>query len=399
MISEDDFRAEAAAFLHANAQPNVAASTAWGVGSDRVDLLGGHSPEEERSQLAAAKSWRETCFDNGFGWITGPTRYGGRGLAPGYEELWQQLEAGYITPDAGPFAIGLRSIAPTILAHGTDTVKDRYLRRLYRGELLACQLFSEPDAGSDLANLQTRADRDGDEWILTGQKVWSSGAQYSDLGEAICRTDPKGPKHKSLTAFLVDMRAPGVEVRPLRQMNGAASFNEVFLDGVRVSDDHRLGPVNDGWAVAITTMMSERGATGTEGLGGGVSFERLAETLRQVGGSADASLRQSLADIYIHGEVARLTNLRAVDSSRRDRGPGPEGALAKLAMSRNMERISRFLSAALGVSLVCDAGQWGTYAWSELTLTVPGFRIGGGTDEIQKNAMSERILGLPKDTR
>ena len=160
------------------------------------------------------------------------------------------------------YGIGLGMVAPTILAHATDEVKERYLRSLWRGDIVACQLFSEPGAGSDLAGLQTRAVRDGDEWIVTGQKVWTSGAHLSDIGEIICRTDPDAPKHKGLTGFVVDMHAAGVEVRPLRQMTGGASFNEVFFTEVRVPDSHRLGDVNGGWTVALTTLMNERAAIG-----------------------------------------------------------------------------------------------------------------------------------------
>ena len=160
-------------------------------------------------------------------------------------------------------------VAPTILAHGTDVAKDAYLKAMYRGDIVGCQLFSEPGAGSDLASLQTRAERDGEEWVITGQKVWTSGAQYSDIGEIIARTDPDLPKHKGLTGFVVDMRAPGVEIRPLRQMTGGASFNEVFFTDVRVPDSHRLGDVNNGWNVALTTLMNERAAIGAGGGGGG----------------------------------------------------------------------------------------------------------------------------------
>src|SRR5690606_7791270 len=172
-----------------------------------------------------------------------------------YERVYNSLEAQYRTPDMGVFAISLGMVAPTILAHGIQEVRDLYLRGLYRGDLVACQLFSEPGAGSDLAGVQTRAERDGDEWVLNGQKVWTSNAQHADIGEIICRTDPEQPKHRGLTGFVVDMKAPGVEVRPLRQMTGGASFNEVFFEDVRVPDTHRLGEVNQGWTVALTTLM------------------------------------------------------------------------------------------------------------------------------------------------
>jgi len=224
-VSEDAFAEEALEFLRGHAKPKVHVATGWGEGSDRVNLLAEKTREEELADLRAAKEWRRTAFDAGFAWITGPTEYGGRGLPSSYERRYQALEAGFEVPSQGPFTIGLGMVAPTILAHATPEVRDAYLRKLWRGEIVACQLFSEPGAGSDLASLQTRAERDGDEWVINGQKVWTSGAQWSDIGEIICRTDPNVPKHKGLTAFVVDMHAPGVEIRPLRQMTGGSSFN------------------------------------------------------------------------------------------------------------------------------------------------------------------------------
>jgi len=289
-------------------------------------------------------------------------------------------------------------VAPTILAHGTDKAKDLYLRALYRGEMVACQLFSEPGAGSDLAGLQTRAVRDGDEWIVTGQKVWTSGAQYSDIGEIICRTDPDAPKHKGLTGFVIDMHAPGVEVRPLRQMTGGASFNEVFFNEVRVPDDHRLGDVNQGWTVALTTLMNERASIGGGGAGvGSFGGERLVGLIRYLGKDKDALVRQEYANLYVHEQVARMTNLRAMEKIKAGQLPGPEMSIAKLALTRNMQRTAEFVAHLLGPRLTADSGEWGTFAWSEFVLGIPGMRIAGGTDEVMKNIVGERVLGLPKD--
>ena len=263
--SLEAFEQEARAFLdgHASRREEERAFV-WGQGSDKVTLFDEKARDREREELATAQEWRATKFDGGFGWVTGPSAYGGRELSQAHERLWGSLEGRYEVPNQSFFGIGLGMVAPTILAHATDEAKDLYLRRLYRGELVACQLFSEPGAGSDLASLQTKAERDGDEWLITGQKVWTSGAQYSDIGEIICRTDPDLPKHKGLTGFVVDMHAPGVEIRPLRQMTGGASFNEVFFDEVRVPDSHRLGDVDEGWTVALTTLMNERAAIGSE---------------------------------------------------------------------------------------------------------------------------------------
>jgi acyl-CoA dehydrogenase len=289
-------------------------------------------------------------------------------------------------------------VAPTILAHGTDVTKDAYLRKLYRGDIVACQLFSEPGAGSDLASLQTRAERDGDEWILNGQKVWTSGAQYSDIGEIIARTDPDLPKHKGLTGFVVDMRAPGVEIRPLRQMTGGASFNEVFFTDVRVPDSHRLGDVNNGWNVALTTLMNERAAIGGGGggLGGGL-LTRAIEMARAFGLTGDPIVRQKLADLVVHARVMQYTNQRAMDKIRSGQLPGPEMSIAKLASSQQTTRLSRVAAELLGPKITADTGEWGTYAWSQLLLGSPGGRIAGGSDEVMRNIVGERVLGLPKD--
>src|SRR5438445_811720 len=310
MITEEQFREEALAFLDANAKPRQPERTGWGEGSDTVGLFAEKTREQELAELAEAKAWKGLVFDAGFGWITGPAQYGGRALPAAYDRAWQSLSSRYDTPSQQAFGIGLGMVAPTILAHATDKVKDLYLRDLYRGDIVACQLFSEPGAGSDLAGLQTRAVRDGDEWVVTGQKVWTAGAQFSDIGEIICRTDPDVPKHKGLTGFVVDMHAPGVEVRPLRQMPGGASFNEVFFTEVRVPDDHRLGDVNQGWTVALTTLMNERASIGggmAAGGGGGIS--RIIELARWLGKNDDPLARQALADAYIHLAVAGVATL------------------------------------------------------------------------------------------
>ena len=196
---------------------------------------------------------------------------------------------------------------------------------MYRADIVGCQLFSEPGAGSDLASLQTRAVRDGEEWVLTGQKVWTSGAQYSDIGEIIARTDADQPKHRGLTGFIVDMRAPGVEIRPLRQMTGGASFNEVFFTDVRIPDDHRLGDVNNGWNVALTTLMNERAAIGAGGAGGGTSglLTRAVEMTKAFGLNDDPLVRQRLADLIVHSRVNQYTNQRALDKIRAGQTPGP----------------------------------------------------------------------------
>jgi acyl-CoA dehydrogenase len=399
-IAAEDFEREARKFLEANAEPRVEVEQGWGEGSDQVSLLPERTLEEELSELAAARAWAQTRFDAGFSWITGPVAYGGRGLTRDHQRLYDNLESGFETPPMTAYGIGLGMVAPTILAHATDEVKDLYLRALWRGDIVACQLFSEPGAGSDLAGVQTKAVRDGDEWLVTGQKVWTSGAHLSDIGEIICRTDPDAPKHKGLTGFVVDMRAPGVEIRPLRQMTGGASFNEVFFTEVRVPDSHRLGDVNGGWGVALTTLMNERAAIGGGSMSSGngnLSTPRLIELVRHHGKSTDPLVRQQLADIFIHGRVASYTNLRAMAKVAAGQMPGPEMSIAKLSLTMNMRRMTDLLSSVLGPKLIADSGEWGTYAWSQFLLGLPGMRIAGGTDEVLHNIIGERVLGLPKE--
>jgi acyl-CoA dehydrogenase len=392
------FEAEARAFLDAHAQPRAEVHFEWGQGSDRVALIPESTPEQDRIELASAREWSQTVFDAGFGWLTGPPAYGGRGLSRDHERRWRELEGAYETPSQTIFGIGLGMVAPTILAHGNEDVKQRYLRSMYRGDIVGCQLFSEPGAGSDLAGLQTRAIRDGDEWVVNGQKVWTSFAHLADIGEIICRTDPELPKHRGLTGFIVDMHAPGVDVRPLRQMTGGASFNEVFFTDVRIPDSHRLGEVNDGWSVALTTLMNERAAIGGGGGGAGAGgTSRLVDLVRHCGKADDPIVRQQLARVIVHSRVARFTNLRAMAKIAAGQAPGPEMSIAKMALTQNLLMTCELVSSVLGPEMVADSGRWGTYAWSELVLGVPGMRVAGGTDEVLRNIVGERVLGLPKE--
>jgi alkylation response protein AidB-like acyl-CoA dehydrogenase len=398
-ISLDVFEKEARDFLDTHATKKEAEKKfVWGEGSDKVAMFEEKDRDVERRDVARACEWRATKFDAGFGWITGPAEYGGRAMPNAYERLWNALEGQYQIPNQSAFTIGLGMVAPTILAHGSDAAKQRYLQAMYRGDIVGCQLFSEPGAGSDLASLQTKAERDGDEWVITGQKVWTTGAQYSHIGEIIARTDPSLPKHKGLTGFIVDMKAPGVEVRPLRQMTGGASFNEVFFTEVRVPDDHRLGDVNNGWNVALTTLMNERAAIGAGGGGGGINlFGRVIEMVKFYGLDTDPLVRNELAALIIHQRVAGYNNQRAMDKIKAGQMPGPEMSIAKLAGTMNMRRLGDFVSKVLGPKLVVDSGEWGTYAWSQLILGTPGGRIAGGSDEVMRNIVGERVLGLPKD--
>jgi alkylation response protein AidB-like acyl-CoA dehydrogenase len=399
VISEQDFEREATLFLEAHAPPRVEISAGWGEGSDEVSILPEKDASQELAELESARTWARARYDAGFGWITGPEEFGGRALPRNYQRIFDGVEARFDTPLMSVYGIGLGMVAPTILAHATEPVRKKYLPQMYRGDIVGCQLFSEPGAGSDLASVQARATRDGDEWIVTGQKVWTSGAHLSDIGEIVCRTDPDLPKHKGITAFVVDMHAPGVETRPLRQMTGGASFNEVFFTEVRIPDSHRLGEVNGGWTVALTTLMNERAAIGGGQISGsgGSGTERLMELVRQEGRNNDPLIRQQLAAIYIASRVANYTNLRAMAKIAAGGLPGPEMSIAKLSLTANMRRTSDLVSSVLGPKLIADNGEWGTYAWSRYVLGIPGMRIAGGTDEVLRNIVSERVLGMPKD--
>jgi alkylation response protein AidB-like acyl-CoA dehydrogenase len=280
---------------------------------------------------------------------------------------------------------------------GTDEQKARLVQALLRGDELACQLFSEPSAGSDLAGLATRAVRDGDAWVVNGQKVWSSGAQFAGWGELIARTDPDAPKHKGLTAFLLPMDTPGVDVRPLRQMSGGSSFCEVFLDDVRIPDALRLGEVGGGWAVTLATLGFERGHSGaTADVGGG--FAQLLDTARRLDRTGDPDVRRVLARVWVAERLAAVAAQRDRETQLAGAEPGPLGSLRKLAWSQRLALVSEAAAVVLGPRLVADHGD-GTFRWTEHVLGAPGYRIAGGSDEIQRTIIGERLLGLPPEPR
>jgi alkylation response protein AidB-like acyl-CoA dehydrogenase len=393
--SLEDFRVEARVFLDSSARRRAGKDDdgRWGVGDDRVTLFRGATEEE----VEAARVWRRAVYDAGFGWITGPADLGGRGLPAAYERAYLAVEREYDTPSRSPLGVSLGMVAPTLQQFGSDEAVHRWLASLNRGDSVGCQLFSEPGAGSDLAAVATQAVRDGDHWRVTGQKVWTSGAHFSDVGLLLARTAAE-PRHRNLTAFVIDMRAPGVEVRPLRQMTGGADFNEVFLDDVAVPDAYRLGEVDGGWKVAVATLLHERGAIGGSAGGGSGLFrmERVAAMLRQLGRNDDPEVREAYARLHAGVVAAKEMRSRAEAAARKGQ-VGAEMSLSKLALTQNLAALSHLVSVALGPKLLADTGEWGTFAWSEFVLGVPGFRLGGGTDEIQRNIVAERVLGLPKE--
>jgi alkylation response protein AidB-like acyl-CoA dehydrogenase len=388
-LSLDQFRSEAESFLSSRCQWR----TTDGVRTaDRYSLFRGSTAAE----ADAAREWQRAVFDAGFGWITGPTEYGGRGLSARHERLYQSVERQFEIPGRAALGVSLGMVAPTLMEFGTAAAKSRWAKAIHRGDIIGCQLFSEPGAGSDLAAVATRATRTGDEWVVDGQKVWTSGAHYSELGLLLARSSDDG-RHRNLTAFLVDMASPGVEVRPLRQMTGGADFNEVFLTDVRVPDRYRLGQVGEGWQVAVTTLMYERGAIGGA-VGGGSGLFRmdaLARWLRARGCAGDPLVRQAYARVHAGVTAAKIMRERAEAGRRAGRPPGPEMSLAKLALVANLAELENAVSTALGPELVVDTGSSESFEWAEFVLGLPGMRLGGGTDEIQRNIIARRVLGLP----
>ncbi len=359
----------------------------------------GAQPEHEMEiggpdYLARAKKWQAMKFDAGFARITWEPEFGGRSGTSMQQIIFSQEEGKFAVPNFA-FVIGLGMIAPTIRAVGTDAQKERYLTKLLRGEEIWCQLFSEPGAGSDVASLATTATRDGDEWILNGQKVWTSGAQYSDYGEIICRTAPEAEKHKGITAFIVDMKSPGITIKPLKQMNGGAGFNEVFFDDVRVPHENVLGDVNEGWTVAITTLMNERvaiGSGGGGGRGGGVSD--IIALARERGLNTDAQIRQELADVYTRTRISRFLSMRTLTAASQGKIPGPEGSIGKLFGARIMTQLGELTMSIAGPDAIA-----GDTRLSQALLGAPASHIAGGSDEVMMNIIGERVLGLPGEPR
>jgi acyl-CoA dehydrogenase len=381
--SEAAFRAQARAWLEQNAvehsSPPIAPSA----------IVAEWSPAEETARMAAAKRWQRRKFDAGWAGVAWPAEYGGRGGSPIEQIIFDQEESAFDVPrDA--LIVGLGWCGPAVLLHGTPDQRARFLPPLLSGDEVWCQLFSEPNAGSDLAGLGTRAWADGDEWVIEGQKVWTTFAHLSDWGLCIARTDPTAPKHRGLTAFLVDMRSPGVEVMPLRQMTGAANFNEVFLHEVRVGDDRRIGAEGDGWRLVITTFMFER-------LGVLVGQGSMLDAARQLVGGNPVH-RNRWLQAWIKGRVLRFSALRQLTSLSRGEVPGPEGSVGKLMGTLILSDLYGDALTHLGARGMLngdDAPEGGE--WQSAFLGTPGLRIGGGTDQIQRNIIAERVLGLPKD--
>lgn len=372
-------------------------------GEETIPNLLGEEDDSQEELVARAKDWQRKLRESGYAVITWPKAYGGREASPMQSFIFNQEMSKFDVP-VGVYTIGLGMIGPTIMTHGTEEQKQRFLPKMVEGSEIWCQLWSEPNAGSDVASLETRAERDGasGDWVLNGQKVWTTGAHYSDWGLIIARTDMDAPKHRGITCFIVDMHATGVEVRPLKQLNGASGFNEVFFTDVHIPDDQRVGDTNDGWRVALTTLMNERFAIGVGGSTGGsvTPLFRLAKKTVSNGGTAfdDDAVRQELAQVYIQGRLLSLTGYRSLTKIAKGGIPGPEGSAMKLVGTRLASMLGDVASKVLGLRSVLlgdDAPDAG--AWAQAFLTAPGIHIAGGTDEIMKNIIGERVLGLPKE--
>lgn len=387
---EARFRAEARAFLDKNAERRKPG-----------EVLGYRRGQDAPGARDEAKDFQRRKAQAGFAGIAWPTEWSGRGGSIIEQVIYSEEERRYrVNPWF--FAISLGIVIPTICASGTAEQRQRFARPALRGDEIWCQLFSEPAGGSDLAALRTRAERDGDGWVVNGQKVWTSGAHYAQYGALVARTDATVAKHKGLTYFWLDMTSPGIEVRPIRQITGASHFNEVFFRDVRIPDSQRIGAVGAGWQVAITTLMNERHIT-TDSPGPDVAeLLQLARSVETANGPAldDAAVQQRIAEFYVRSQGMKFTKFRTMTSLSRGETPGPQSSIGKLVTAAKLQDITSFGLDLLGMS----GGLTGTNMpldglFEEALLYSPALRIAGGTDEVLRNIIAERVLGLPADVR
>ncbi len=383
------YRAKARAFLDANAKREVGVVQGYRAGHDKPDAL------------KCAKDWQARKAAAGYAGITLPKEWGGQAGTAIEQVIFNQEEANYDVP-RGFFTIGIGMCLPTIGTWGTQAQRDSHIPKMLTAEEVWCQLFSEPAGGSDLAALRTRAVRDGDEWVVNGSKIWTSGAHYSDWGILVARTDPNVPKHEGLTFFFLSMKSPGIEIRPIKQMSGASNFNEVFFTDVRIPDSQRLGPVGAGWKVAITTLMNERTVAG----GAGPTAEDLLELARHIeleDGPAikNKAVREKIADWYLKYQGLKFTKFRSMTSLSRGDTPGPEASIGKLVSAPMTQDIAAYALDLYGMSGSIMNGDDMPMrdVFQEALLYSPGMRIAGGTDEVMRNIIAERVLKLPQDAR
>ena len=386
---EAAFRARARAFIAANAPPKA--------GSRPVLRLGGM----DAAMVAKCKDWQRKKAEAGFAGITWLKKWGGQELSPIMQVIFNQEEEAYAIP-RGLFEIGLGMCIPTMMAYAKPEQLDRYVKPALHGDEVWCQLFSEPAAGSDVAGIRTRAERDGDGWVINGQKVWTSGAHYCDYGIVITRTDPNVPKHSGLTMFFLSMKTPGVEVRPIKQISGGANFNEVFFTDVRLPDSQRLGKVGEGWKAALTTLMNERLAVGLPS--GGLDIDELMELARDTeleDGQAirNQQVRGKIADWYVQQQGLKLTRYRTLTALSKGQTPGPESSIIKIVAAPKMQDMGAFAMELMGPAGIMKEDVPHAAGFQAQWIGGAGFRIAGGTDEILRNIVAERVLGLPQDVR
>ena len=388
---EAEFRADVRKFLDAHA-PLRTRSTESAYAEAKTDA----------DRVAIAKRWQALLAEHGWACIAWPKAFGGRDASPIESVIWNQEVSRYVTPD-GLFIIGQGMCAPTLMAYGNDAHKAAHLPKIASGEEVWCQLFSEPVAGSDLAGIKTRAVRDGDKWIINGQKVWTSGAHYSDFGLLITRTDPSQPKHKGLTMFFLDMKTPGVEVRPIKQINGNQDFNEVYFTDVVIPDSQRLGGEGDGWKVALVTLMNERLAVGG-GLSNSVMDVFKATQTQEYGDELaieDHAVRDRLADWYCRESGLKFTSYRMITALSRGQDPGPEASISKVVVAANNNQSANFALDMQDYGGILDDDALSGFGnqFQRQFLRSPANRIEGGSDEILRNIIAERVLGMPADMR
>ncbi len=387
--AEAALRAEVRAWMHEHAQP-------FGPADRHVRMV------DTVEQAAAARAWQRQLDTGGWGAPTWPHELGGRGMSSNEARIVREEETRFAVP-TGLFQVATLMVGPTLMAHGTPAQQQRFLPAMRRGDHIWCQLFSEPDAGSDLAGLRTRAVRDGDEWVVTGQKVWTSGAVAADWGILLARTDPGSVRHQGITYFLCDMRSPGVEVRPLVQINRAAHFNEVHLDDVRIPAACVVGDDADGWSIARTTLGAERMMIGSMDVSDHI--DDVIGLARASGRAGDAVLRQELVDLYVRGTVLRYLGDRVLTAVRAGGQVGPEASAIKLGVSTFMARLGDVAMRVLDGDGLLEGGDpeaTGHDSYGRLQDMFLGqwsSRIGGGTEQIQRNLIGERALGLPRDPR
>ena len=381
--AEAEYRAKAREFLDRHAKPRSGDAA----GIPKVSL-----PE--------ARAWQALKAEAGFAGIGLPRRYGGRDGTVMQELIYDQEEARYDVPAQGLlFTIGLGHCIPALLAYADDAILGQHVPAAIRGDEVWCQLFSEPSGGSDLASLRTRAVRDGETWRVNGQKVWTSGAHMADYGLLLVRTDPSVPKHAGLTAFFVDMKSPGIEIRPIRQIDGTSHFNEVFFTDLAIPDRNRLGAPGEGWKVAVYTLMNERLAVGKAAVG--PKFPRVAELARKLDSSGQAAFHARIADAYVREKALQYTAARVMTALSKDQRPGPEASVIKYLKAAHVSDITSLMMDMQGVAgLLHEPGLAAAGAIAQSWwLRAPGEHVGGGTDEILLNVIGERVLRLPAEPR